>query len=409
MRILLVTAGSRGDVEPFTALARRALREGHEVCLAVTREFVGRAAATGADVAELDGDYEALVAAQGVSPVAALRAYRSTVAPMMAGILWSAARAVIDHHPDVVIHHPKIVSAPLAAARIDVPHVLCEIVPTITPTRAFPAAGITTVDLGRFNPLTYRAAAAAAGLFAGALRDIRAEIGLPRRAAVSPPVRTVVPVSPSLLARPVDWPSTTVLSGSWTDEPPDRAGGPADDELGLFLAGGGVVYAGFGSMSAGDPLARGRAVVGAARAAGHRVLAVTGWGGIAVPAGLQGRDVLVRRSVDHSTVLPHCVAAVHHGGAGTVHSVVRAGLPSVVVPFIADQPFWAALLHRRGLASAPVPARHCTAGRMAAALAELPGRSAAQAVAERVAAEDGCGSVLALLDDVLAGRSPTSG
>ena len=75
---------------------------------------------------------------------------------MMAAVLRSAADAAVAYRPDVVVHHPKVLSAPLAAARLGVPHVLVEIVPTVTPTREFPAAGVTTVDLGRFNRLTYR-------------------------------------------------------------------------------------------------------------------------------------------------------------------------------------------------------------------------------------------------------------
>jgi sterol 3beta-glucosyltransferase len=377
MRIMLLTAGSRGDVQPFVALARRAQREGHDVRLAVTREFLSRASAAGIDAAPLDADFETLVAAQGVSPLAALRSYRSTVAPMMATLLRSAARAVIEYRPDVVVHHPKVLPAGLAAVRLDVPRVLCEIVSTMTPTAAFPAAGVTTIDLGRLNPLTYRVASSAAAAFAGPLRDVRSDLGLPRRGAVPGPVRSAVPVSPELLPRPAGWPVTTVLTGPWLDAAP-HSDGHVDDEVRMFLDAGEVLYAGFGSMAAGDPIARGRAVVTAARRAGLRTLITTGWGGIEVPDDLRGDDVLLRRSVPHDEVLPRCVAAVHHGGAGTVHAVVRAGLPAVVVPFLADQPFWGALLHRRGLAAAPVAARRCTADRLLTALSEMPDRAAVE-------------------------------
>lgn len=393
MRILLLTAGSRGDVEPFLALARRAAADGHDVRLGVTREFVAQAADV--DVVALDGDYAALVAAQGVSAWAALRSYRSTVAPMLAGILRSAARAALDHRPDVIVHHPKVLSAGLAAAKLGVPHVLGEIVPTLTPTREFPAAGITARDLGPLNRWTYALAGAAAATVGGPLREIRAELGLPRRGPLPGPARSAVPVSPVLLPRPADWPGTTVLTGSWhTDGVPPEP----DPGLDAFLAAGDVVQVGFGSMAAGDPVARGRAVVDGVRAAGRRALVVTGWGGLEVAD--PGPDVLVRRGVHHATVLPRCVAAVHHGGAGTVHSVVRAGVPSVTVPFLADQPFWGALLHRRGLGAPPLPARRLSADRLADALAELPGPAAVRTAAAAMAAEDGCGAALRLLREV---------
>lgn len=407
MRILLLTAGSRGDVDPFLALADRASAVGHEVVLGVTREFVDAARAVAAEgvdggpprfeVTALDGDFAALVEAQGVSPWAAARAFRSTVAPMMAGVLRSAVRAAMDRRPDVIVHHPKVLSAAVAAARLDRPRVLVEIVPAVTPTRQFPAAGITTTGLGPLNPLTYRLAAAAGTVFGGVLRDLRAEVGLPSRGALPGPARTLVPVSPALLPRPADWPTDVVLTGQWTrTERP----GAADPELADFLRAGRVLCAGFGSMAGGDPQRRALALVDAAREHGLRVLLVTGWGGLRLPADLAGGDVLVRSAVAHGHVLPLCAGAVHHGGAGTTHAVVRAGLPSVVVPFLADQPFWARLLHRRGLAAPPVPARRLDRPRVQAALGALPEAAAVRVVADRMAHDDGCGTALDVVERI---------
>ncbi|MEJ3653671.1 glycosyltransferase [Actinomycetes bacterium KLBMP 9759] len=391
MKVLLLTAGSRGDVEPFLALAQRALHEGHDVRLGVTAEFVDTVRAAGIEAAPLAGDYSELVAQQGVSPLAAIRSFRTTIVPMMTALLRSAAQAAADHRPDVIVHHPKVLSAPHAATALGIPHVLCEIVPVVTATRAFPAAGVTTVDLGPCNPLTYRATGAANRMFAGPLREVGAELGLRPGAAVAPAARSLVPISPSLLSRPADWPASTVITGAW-HEPGTAV--EVDAELAEFLAAGNVVYAGFGSMAVGDAVARARAVVGAIRAVGKRALVATGWGGLDVPADLLGPDVLVRRTVPHGPVLPLCRAAVHHGGAGTVHAVVRAGRPAVVVPFLADQPFWGKLLHRRGLAAPPLPARRLTEQRLAGALAALPATSAVERVAAEMAAEDGCGTAL---------------
>lgn len=66
----------------------------------------------------------------------------------------------------------------------------------------------------------------------------------------------------------------------------------------------------------------------------------------------------------HNHVLPRATAAIHHGGAGTVHAVARAGIPAIVVPFIGDQPFWGNVLHRSGLAPEPIPYRKLTVDRL---------------------------------------------
>lgn len=406
VRILLLTAGSRGDVEPFVALGQRARERGHDVRLGVTREFVDQVRAAGLDVATLEGDFADLVAQQGVSAWAALRSYRTVVAPMMGAVLRSAVQAALALRPDIIVHHPKVLSAPVAATRLGVSHVLVEIVPTLTPTRAFPAAGVTTVDLGPLNPVTYRATAAASGMFAATLRAIRSELDLPARGPLPPPRLTLVPISTALLERPADWPKTTQITGAW-----HHAGvGPTaaselDDEVEAFLDRGEVMYAGFGSMAAGDPRARARAVIEAARATGRRVLLATGWGGLAAPEDLvTGDDVLVRRALPHTAVLPRCTVAVHHAGAGTAHAVVRAGTVSIPVPFLADQPFWAAQLHRRDLGTAPVLPRRLTTAALTNALESLPTPTAAARAAQAMAREDGCGTALGLLEQVAHAR-----
>ncbi|GAA0491770.1 glycosyltransferase [Microbacterium aurantiacum] len=374
--MLLVTAGSRGDVEPFVALARAAQRAGHTVRV-VAPDNSG-VAADGVDVVSLGVDYSHLIQAQGVSVRAAIANYRRAVKPAMRKVIVEPARIARDFRPDVVVAHPKVLSAPLIGEALGIPHVLVEMVPAVTPTRAFAAAGTVTADLGPLNRLTYRAASGAAALFRRDLREASALLGIRMPRRMAPPTATLLPVSPALLSRPDDWPASAHLTGPWRDQPPASVHLPA--EVDAFLAAGPFVYAGFGSMAAGDPHARGRIVAEAARRTGHRLLIATGLGGLAVADDLRGDDLLVVDAVSHELVLPRASAAIHHGGVGTVHAALRAGVVSVVVPFIADQPFWGALLHRRGLGPAPIPARRLTTDRLARALGGAPHH--ADAVAE---------------------------
>ncbi|WP_337062028.1 glycosyltransferase [Kineococcus sp. G2] len=400
MKLLLLTAGTRGDVEPFAALARHVLRSGAEVALGVPDEAVGGLADAGAF--GLGADFSRLVAEQGVSPIAAARAMRTAVRPAMRRVLSSAVRAVLEHRPDVVVHHPKVLTAPRAADATGVPHVVVETVPTLTPTRAFPMPGTTGRDLGPLNPLTYRAASAAARLFAREVSEACTALGAAGAGrAPSPAAASLVPISPHLLPRPVDWPAHVALTGAWTSP------GPAaqlDPTVRGFVEAGPFLYAGFGSMAAGDPVRRARAVVAAARAHGLRALLVTGWGGLEPPPEERGADVLAVPSVPHDAVLPRAEVAVHHGGAGTVHAVARAGVPSVVVPFTADQPFWGALLQRRGVAAAPLRPRRLDAGRLTAAVAQALHRApAARDLAGAVRGDRGAEEALRVLERVARG------
>jgi sterol 3beta-glucosyltransferase len=395
MKMMLLTAGTRGDVEPFFALARAAGARGHEVRTAIPEN--SGADTAGLDTVSLRMDFAQLVSDQGVSPRAAARTFKTVIRPAVGRLLSAAVEHIVAFAPDVVVYHPKVLSAPAAAQRLGIPSVLVETVPALTPTRVFPSPIIPAASLGPLNRFSYLPARAATLMFR---RELQAALDLlpPGRAPATGTRATLIPVSPHLLPRPADWPASVHLTGHWAAEP---AALEIDDELKAFLAGGDFVYAGFGSMKAGDSRERGAAVIEAARRNGLRALVATGWGGIEVPPAAMGGDVLVRESVAHHMVLPRAAAAIHHGGAGTVHAVARAGIPSVVVPFIADQPFWGALLHRRGLGPQPVPYRKLTADRLARALGEAGScRIQAARTGELVRAEDGTAVAVGVLESL---------
>ena len=142
-------------------------------------------------------------------------------------------------------------------------------------------------------------------------------------------------------------------------------------------------------------------MVESARAHGLRTLLLTGWGGLALPDDLRGSlrdDVLAVPSLPLDAVLPGAELAVHHGGAGTVHTVARAGVPHVVVPFLADQPFWGRQLHSIGLAAAPIPHKKLTTERLTAAIGDALGcRHAAERVGRDVRKERGLEAALSVL------------
>lgn len=131
-----------------------------------------------------------------------------------------------------------------------------------------------------------------------------------------------------------------------------------------------------------------------------------------------GRQVVVQRSsvglephaslhlagaVDHRALFPRAAVVVHHGGAGTTHAACAAGVPSVVVPHVGDQPYWADRLHRLGVAPRPITVRRLSADRLAGAAASIAddvgARQNAETLAERLAGEDGVGVAIRALED----------
>jgi UDP:flavonoid glycosyltransferase YjiC (YdhE family) len=97
-----------------------------------------------------------------------------------------------------------------------------------------------------------------------------------------------------------------------------------------------------------------------------------------------------------------CVAAVvHHGGAGTTGAGLRAGVPSILTPFVADQPAWAIRVAELGAGPRPIPFKELTAERLADAIGQAVSdatmRESAGRIGERIRAEDGVGAAIEVL------------
>ncbi|MEV1293187.1 nucleotide disphospho-sugar-binding domain-containing protein [Pseudonocardia sp. NPDC049635] len=170
---------------------------------------------------------------------------------------------------------------------------------------------------------------------------------------------------------------------------------------GGFIAG---LYVGFGSMGFGKGADERRdAVLGALRTNRMRGILATGWGGLSAPDS-PADDVLVVGSAPHDRLFERVAAVVHHGGAGSTAAGLRAGRPTLVCPFVGDQPFWGAQVHAAGAGPAPLrPARMRAqlTGRLGDLVRNEGYRERARAIAGRIAAEDGLATGVRVLEDLL--------
>ncbi|NRQ36952.1 glycosyltransferase family 1 protein [Nonomuraea sp. NN258] len=397
MKPLLITMGSRGDVQPYLALAKGLNEAGHQPLVAGPRRFQPVADEHGIDYAPLPDEMLDLQdAVKGRGARAAITAARS-VKPMIRRLL-DAQAALVERGGEVVVHHPKSLGGPYVAEKLGVPAIAGLLLPLYLPTAEF-ASPILPARLPRaFNRASWRIAAAVEAPYRGMARRWRTEaLGLD---AGFRPVADLVRAgavlhawSPSLLPAPADWPASAEPVGFWTIPP--AADWSPPDELAAFLdRGDPPVYVGFGSMVTGDPEALAATVLEAVRRCGRRAVLATGWGGLRSAA--RAADVLMIEEAPHDWLFPRVAAVVHHGGIGTVAAALRAGVPQVVRPFLGDQPFWAARLHRLGIAPAPLAGRRFTADALATAITEaIASAPAARTLGERVAGEDGIAAAIA--------------
>ena len=123
------------------------------------------------------------------------------------------------------------------------------------------------------------------------------------------------------------------------------------------------------------------------------------WNGLRTEA--LPESVFLTGSVPYSWLFPQMTAVVHHGGAGTTAAGLAAGVPSILAPFMGDQPFWAQRVHQLGVGPKPIPRRRLTVERLSAAIhiavTDDTMRAAAARLGERIREEDGVARAVAVI------------
>ena len=420
MRIVIVTIGTRGDVQPYIALAQGLRAAGHSVAICTHATFRGFVESYRIDFAPLAGDIRALLTSDAGrsllaqhNPIAAVRQLHALAAPLlrevMADIIAATAGAGL-----ILGSTLGYLNAVTAAQVHAAPLILAGLQP-FTPTAAFPSALLApssrrTPGSGLYNRLTHHASYRLLQLVSTRLANrFRRELtGLPplRYADVFGELiaqrRPVIyGVSEHLLPRPADYGPQIAFTGFWFLD--QATGWQPPAALEAFLAAGAPpVYIGFGSMSDRDPAHLARIAVEALQRSGQRGILASGWEGLA--AQQLPPDILRIDGAPHDWLFPQVALVVHHGGVGTTAASLRAGVPQIVVPFSADQPLWAAQVHRRGVGAPPIPRRRLDVGTLAEAMLAVRDdevlHQRAGIIAVAVRQEDGVGRAVEIVSGI---------
>jgi UDP:flavonoid glycosyltransferase YjiC (YdhE family) len=219
----------------------------------------------------------------------------------------------------------------------------------------------------------------------------------------------LLPVSPTVVPADPRWLPFVKTTGYWYPEiQPDWH---PPDALVEFLNAGPkpvVICLGAMSMSGGNAIRAAEIALDAVRRTGVRAV-IQGWDSIlrghALPVG-----VFHAGPVPHGWLLEHASGIVHHGGAGTTAAGLRAGIPSLIIPHIIDQFYWARRVEALGAGPVPIPRPKLTAEKLAGAIRQMAEdeamRGKAAEAGRRIRAEgNGVERAVRFIEEA-AGRNP---
>jgi len=381
LSIVVMVVGSRGDVQPFIPICRR-LAERHRVRLATHREFRPMVERAGLEFYPLGGNphemMEYIVKTGGrILPTRLDQIWEDVPKKraMIAEILASTWRACTEADPeqpgarsfwaDVIVANPPSYGHIHCAEALHIPLHMIFTMPW-SATCAFPH------PFANFDPGTHRPVE---NFFSYGIVDLLVWAGIGDlvdtfrvETLQLPPLALTdgaalledheVPFTylwpASLVPKPEDWGPHIDLA-NFIEYEQAHAYEPPQALLDFLAAGEAPIYVGFGSVVTEDPAALTRTIFTALDKAGARGIVSEGWahlGGDAPPP-----NVYVIGDCPHDWLFARCRAVCHHGGAGTTAAGLRAGLPTVVVPFFGDQFFWGRIVADAGAGPEPIPIR----------------------------------------------------
>lgn len=417
MKITVFAAGSRGDIQPCVALSMGLQQAGYRVSLAAPQDFAGFVQEHGITFRPLRGDVQKIMASDsgrnfmetgGTNPLRSILAIRKLIRPVVMEMAADAYAACQEAEAIICLGVFSAFGKSIAEA-LKIPLIHIEPTPLL-PTRAFPAPSWPV----------QRSLGGAHNYFSGMamlqviwqwhrpfVNMFRAQLGLPayRFAKFVQGLRSVPMLSaysPALIPHPPDWPDSVQITGYLFLEA--QPGWRPSRELEAFLeAGEPPVCIGFGSMSGQKAQALTSLVIEAITKSDQRGVLLTGWGGLRVDKAPE--NVFVVESAPHRWLFPRMAAVVHHGGAGTTAEGLRAGVPTVIVPFIFDQYFWGARIKAMGLGPQPIPQKNlsaeCLAQAIWTAVTDTAMRQRARSCGMAIRSEDGLANAIQTVQQYL--------
>lgn len=369
VNIAMLVVGTRGDIQPFIAIAKRLQEFGHHVRLATHVNFKNFVQSAGVDFYPLGGDPRIMAGYmarnKGFLPSgpAEISIQRKQLKDIINSLLPACTEPDIEtgasFRAQAIIANPPAYGHAHVAEALGVPLHIFFTMPW-TPTKEFPH------PMARVpQSAAYRLSYIVVDLLIwwgirGYINDFRKrKLKLPPIAYFSTYHGSIshLPTgylwSPHLVPKPSDWgPLVDVVGFCFLNLGAKYQ--PSKNFAQWLLQGSKPIYFGFGSMPIENTKRITCIILEALRGTGQRGIVSRGWGDLG-NISVVPWDVFFVDDCPHDWLFPQCTAVVHHGGAGTTAAGLRAGCPTTVVPFFGDQFFWGERIHARGVGPAPIP------------------------------------------------------
>ena len=369
MRITFIAIGTRGDVQPTIALARSLASLGYQVTMVASVHFQTWIESYGLRVVPSSLDFHAIMTGElghrWVENSEDISNYILQTKDVFAEIglqMMQDALAGCQDAQVVVSNHLAQIYAASIAEKVGALHISIHLMPTLMRTQEwFPFSPAflfgdkhrdPQLDLWLIGPIVWQIIGDISNQFRQSALGLKPESFVENQLKLHK-ITILQGYSPHVVPIPEDIPANVLTTGFYFLDEDENWHPPARLEK-FINEGNAPVFVSFGSMTKANPDGLTKSIVKALKVSGERAILQAGWAGLGNME-LPSNVFLLDHTVPFKWLLPKVAAIVQHGGAGTAAESFRAGVPMVVVPHMADQPFWGDRAHALGVAPPPIP------------------------------------------------------
>ena len=381
MRVCFLTLGTRGDVQPYLALAKHLISKGNTAVICTSESFRALIEKEGVEFKKATLDLMELANTDIGKKVLENPIKNFMLALKLSNeIMNPQYRKTFDDfyeaakEADIIVYHPKALVAVDIGEKLGVPVINMPPVPIIEPISEFPCIAVgANKNWGSYlNKLSYKVNLFSDKNYIKLINDFRNQISLSSRKTgeytysfKGKKIPIIYPISSTIFKDVTSWRDNVLLSGFLLLDTQEKL----SEELEQFITEGDKpIVVSFSSMPLKTPEKFMNMLKNALDKTNNRVVVLVGNSGIKVES---SENIFITKAAPHSQLFPKAKAVIHHGGVGTTAMALMSSVPQMIIPFSVDQPFWAKRMFEFGVALRPVKESELSTEKLELLISEL--------------------------------------
>jgi len=401
MKIVLISIGTRGDMDPFIAIGEMLQEKGHQVICAFPEQFRDlidthmEFASLGTRYIELlESDAGKAVFGRSGSGLKKFFAY-ITLARKSTDInkelINTQYELIESENPDRIVYNGKAIYPFIWGLKEKGKNILISPVPYVHYVKDHTHVAFNSNFGPVLNKMTF--SLATFGLIMTvriSIKWLKIKERITRKQIKNALLtnKAIYTISPSLFSRPEYWNENIKVLG-YHEGKKVKSWSPEQNLIDFLERNDRVLFITFGSMTNPEPDKKTKIIVNILERNKIPAIINTASGGLVKPEKYNPELIHFVSRIPYDWIFPKIYGVIHHGGSGTTHMALKYGCAMMIIPHIIDQFVWNKIIYEKGVGPKGIRINKITSKNLEPKILELINNNSFKKKAEQVASQMG--------------------